>query len=220
LTIIIDANGVAMKSVWVLLLWFWGAAAQAGDRAGDFSFYVLSLSWSPEFCRDAPRGEAEQCGSTRRFGFVVHGLWPQHADGGWPQFCEPADWVPEPLLRAQLDLMPSRRLVLHQWRKHGSCSGLKPAGYFQKVRAARESIVIPPAFVRPQTALRMSPAAIAQAFVASNPTLPRDALGIVCSGNARLTEVRVCVDQSLAPTACGRAVRACRAESLLIEPLR
>src|SRR3981189_510772 len=66
-------------------------AASAQDRrqnaAGEFDFYVLSLSWSPSFCAAAEeRGNSgrsqAQCGE-RPFSFVVHGLWPQN-DRGFP----------------------------------------------------------------------------------------------------------------------------------------
>jgi len=51
---------------------------------GTFDYYLLSLSWSPAFCRTDP-GAAE-CNGPRRFGFIVHGLWPQY-EKGWPENC-------------------------------------------------------------------------------------------------------------------------------------
>jgi ribonuclease I len=52
--------------------------SQASEGArGDFAYYLLSLSWSPAFCLSSP-GAAE-CNGPRRYGFIVHGLWP-HAD--------------------------------------------------------------------------------------------------------------------------------------------
>jgi hypothetical protein len=60
-------------------------ALAEGERAGDFDYYVLSLSWSPTWC--ALKGDAQgspQC--DRALGWVLHGLWPQHEDG-WPSFC-------------------------------------------------------------------------------------------------------------------------------------
>src|SRR5437870_5423317 len=70
-----------------------GAAARSRNRhrgtgtPGVFDYYVLSLSWSPEFCA-GPAGErdAEQCSEGRRYAFVVHGLWPQY-ERGFPQAC-------------------------------------------------------------------------------------------------------------------------------------
>src|SRR5690349_10144580 len=42
-------------------------------------YYLLSLSWSPQFCK-TPAGQSSanrfQC-NENTFGFVVHGFWPQ-----------------------------------------------------------------------------------------------------------------------------------------------
>lgn len=53
--------------------------------AGVFDYYVLSLSWSPTFC--LTHQNDSQC-SGKGYGFVLHGLWPQYARGGWPQSFE------------------------------------------------------------------------------------------------------------------------------------
>src|ERR1700682_6464891 len=56
----------------------------AETTAGQFDYYVLSLSWSPAFCIQQP--DSAECNGPRRFGFIVHGLWPQN-ERGWPQHC-------------------------------------------------------------------------------------------------------------------------------------
>src|SRR5450631_244794 len=88
---------------------------------GEFDYYVLSLSWSPAFCLSSP-GAAE-CNGPRRYGFIVHGLWPQNEEG-WPENCAVHDSVPDDVVRGIEDLMPARGLVYHEWSAHGSCSGL------------------------------------------------------------------------------------------------
>lgn len=56
------------------------------NTAGQFKYYVLSLSWSPEFCRSHPSQKNEmQCKQQREF--IVHGLWPECGSGG-PRSCE------------------------------------------------------------------------------------------------------------------------------------
>ena len=65
--------------------------------------YSLSLSWSPEYCRgkEERSGDAMQCsGRSGRFGFVLHGLWPEGANGRWPQWC-PTPRAPSPALVRQ-----------------------------------------------------------------------------------------------------------------------
>ena len=89
-------------SVACLALLLTPRAATAQDprqnAPGQFDFYVLSLSWSPSFCAGAAeRGAAPatanvQCGP-RPYSFVVHGLWPQYADG-FPEYCQ----IPAPRL--------------------------------------------------------------------------------------------------------------------------
>ena len=73
--------------------------------------------------------DTQQCGGARAFSFIVHGLWPQYRRG-WPDYCDvDTAYVPEELIGEMLDIMPSRRLIIHQWRKHGTCSGLDPDDY-------------------------------------------------------------------------------------------
>src|SRR5580692_7150493 len=50
----------------------------ATGQPGAFDYYVLALSWSPEFCHSHPTKPECVWG---KFGFVVHGLWPQYANG-------------------------------------------------------------------------------------------------------------------------------------------
>src|SRR4051794_4946701 len=113
---------------------------------GKFDFYVLSLSWSPSYCDSVQeraaerRGEArpdQQCEGGRPYAFVVHGLWPQY-ERGFPSWCQvPAPRIPRTLVDGMLDLMPSPRLVFHEWDRHGTCSGLSAQNFFAAVRQAR-----------------------------------------------------------------------------------
>ncbi len=51
--------------------------AIVGAPPGQFDFYVFTLSWEPQFCLN--NRNAQGCNSHSRF--IVHGLWPQDADG-------------------------------------------------------------------------------------------------------------------------------------------
>ena len=69
------------------------------EVAGEFDYYVLSLSWSPNWC--AIEGDArgsDQCDSRHDHGWTLHGLWPQYPRG-WPDFCNPAEAPPSRRLR-------------------------------------------------------------------------------------------------------------------------
>ena len=46
-----------------------------------------------------------------------------------------------------LDLMPARGLIINEWKKHGTCTGLSAQGYFQTVRQVRAAVKIPPEYL-------------------------------------------------------------------------
>jgi ribonuclease T2 len=202
------------------------ASARHRDRAsggepGEFAYYLLSLSWSPAFCQSSPN--SAECHGPRRFGFIVHGLWPQN-EKGWPENCDVHTQVPDEVAQGIADLMPARGLIYHEWTAHGTCSGLDPAQYFGLVRRAYGEIVIPTEFMQPSQAIQQSPAAVLGAFQRANSRLPPLSLVVTCSGQGtpRLREVHVCMDRDLSPRACSAdATRgACRAPILIVPPVR
>jgi ribonuclease T2 len=188
---------------------------------GEFAYYMLSLSWSPAYCLSSP-GAAE-CNGPRRFGFIVHGLWPQY-ERGWPQNCDVRGAVPEDVVRGISDLMPARGLIYHEWSAHGTCSGLSPAEFFALVRRAASSVAIPLELANPTRATEEPPAAIVAAFQHANPRIRAQSIVVTCTGQGapRLREVRICLDRDLAPRACSDdAIRgACRAAQVIIPPIR
>jgi ribonuclease T2 len=203
-----------------------GVSARHRGRAGegtpgDFAYYLLSLSWSPAFCLSSPG--SPECNGPRRYGFIVHGLWPQY-EQGWPEHCDVHRSVPDEVVQGIADLMPARALVYHEWSTHGTCSGLEPAEFFALVRRAHAGIVVPPQLSNPTRATEQSPAAVADAFLHANPRLAAPSLVVTCSGQGapRLREVHVCLDRNLASRACSADVLrgACKAPQLIIPPIR
>jgi ribonuclease T2 len=209
-----------------------GLAAPAADpalaqdrrqnRAGQFDFYVLSLSWSPSFCDSAgERGTPpqDQCGA-RPYSFVVHGLWPQY-EQGFPEFCQvPAPRLDRNIVSSMLDLMPAPRLIFHEWDRHGTCSGLGPHAYFDTVRKARAQVKIPDAYVELTQALTVTPDEVEEAFVAANPGLSRGGIAVTCD-NRRLQEVRICMSKEFSFRDCEETDRrACRRDKLVMPPVR
>jgi ribonuclease T2 len=195
--------------------------AIAQDRAGQFDFYVLTLSWSPSYCAaEGARADAAQCSGERPYEFVVHGLWPQY-ERGYPQFCnQSAPRIPQRQIDGMLDLMPSPRLVIHQWRKHGLCADSDPKNYFATVRAARGKVAIPPEFTNLHTWRTVSPDEVERSFVKANPGLPRDGVAVTCD-RRHLREVRICVTRDLDFRPCPEIDRrACRARSVAMPPSR
>lgn len=183
-----------------------------------FDFYVLSLSWSPTWCAENDRaGKTAQCNGNRTYGFIVHGLWPQN-ERGFPAFCpsRDSDRVPDALGRGLFDIIPSMGLIGHQWRKHGTCSGLDQRAYFSVLRAARDRVHIPASIENADARRRMSPAAIETALADANPGLTPQGVAVTC-GDDTLDEIRICFTRDLAFRACGEVDRGgCRARDLTI----
>jgi ribonuclease T2 len=187
-----------------------------------FDFYVLSLSWSPTFCQSAAGASSrQQCGTDRRYGFVVHGLWPQN-EKGYPEFCasSESERVPDNLGRSVFDIMPSMGLIGHQWRKHGACSGLNQKDYFATTRAAFQSVKLPTEIASGQRSVTLSTEAVEAAFVAANPGMSRQGIAISCD-RQKLEEVRICLNKDLSFRDCREVDRqGCRANAAEITPIR
>jgi ribonuclease T2 len=203
-----------------------GALAQEHRQGapGDFDFYVLALSWSPSYCEAAQnrapnRAPDRQCAG-RPFSFVVHGLWPQY-ERGFPSYCQvPAPRLNRNIVGSMLDLMPSPRLIFHEWDRHGTCSGLSPHAYFETVRKARATVKIPPDYLELDKPITVTPAGVAEAFVKANPGLSRTAVAVSCDGK-RLTEVHVCLSKDFSFHDCAETSRrACRVDKVAMPAVR
>jgi ribonuclease T2 len=198
-------------------------------QAGQFDYYVLALSWSPTYCaeRGGARGD-QQCNPSRGrpYAFVLHGLWPQY-ERGWPQDCRSSDrgWVPGPVADRMLDIIPSKKLIFHTYRKHGTCSGLGVDRYFALSRELFEKVKIPPRFIDlDDDRLTISPGDLIQEFLSANPGLRPDMIAVQCGGTGnRLREVRICFDKAGAYRACGpneNQRRLCSADRMYVPPVR
>ena len=195
--------------------------------AGQFDYYALVLSWSPTYCAEKGDNDRMQCNRSdgRRYSFVLHGLWPQY-ERGYPSDCElpRRPFVPEPVIDSMLDVMPSRGLVIHEYRAHGTCSGLDPAPYFSTARRLFDGIKIPERFRNPFQSQYVSPSDIRNEFLRANPGLGSDMLTVVCNGSGgQLKEVRFCFSKGGKPRACGENEnqrKLCSADRVFIPPAR
>jgi ribonuclease T2 len=186
--------------------------------AGQFDYYVLTLSWSPTYCLTHQEDRA-QCGR-KGFGFVLHGLWPQFDSGGYPQNCAPGTGLPAQAALIGRTLYPSPKLMEHEWERHGTCSGMDAASYFRTADKALAKVRIPAMFEAPRTSLVLDSSQILAEFRKANPELPADGLVLAC-GRGRLSEVRVCLTRDLSFRSCGRGVHnSCPAGPVQIQSSR
>ena len=197
----------------------------SGDRRAksdvNFDHYILALSWSPSWCAENdPSARTAQCDRDNDHGFIVHGLWPQ-ATGIELAYCptrEP-ERVPDSLVRSYLDIIPSAGLAGHEWRKHGSCSGLDQKSYFAMLRAAYEATTIPESMKMVRNRMTLSAAEIETRMLAANPGLAADGVIVTCAGG-QLSEIRICLDKQLGFGSCPDMERqACRARNVAIPPI-
>jgi ribonuclease T2 len=200
----------------------WANAARAeGERAGDFDYFVLSLSWSAAWC--ALEGDARddpQCDPDRGLTFVLHGLWPQY-ETGWPSFCRTAERDPTRAETAAMaDIMGGAGPAFYQWKKHGRCSGLPAADFFQTARKAFDSVQIPLIFKDISRPLTLPASVIEDAFLEANPGLAKDQITITCK-EGLIQEARICLAPDLSPRRCGEdVIRDCRLADAVLKPVR
>lgn len=163
--------------------------------------YVLALTWTPEFCRTHAdqRDNDIEC-RQNRFGFVVHGLWPNGPGRVHPRFCHPAPMVDASTVRENLCMTPSVWLLQHEWAAHGTCGWASPEAYFAKARALRTALDLPR--LEPDRGGAMTAGAVRGAFLARNPRLTRQELDVEVDEDGRLQEVLVCYDLSFHPARC------------------
>ncbi len=206
----------------VLAAFCWTAAARAeGERAGDFDYYVLSLSWSAAWCAlEGDSRDDPQCDPGRGLTFVVHGLWPQYEDG-WPSFCRTVERDPSRgETAAMADIMGGAGLAFYQWKKHGRCSGLSAADYFRTTRAARAGIALPEVLSSVDRRLTLPASVVEAAFLEANPGLAADQITITCKSGL-IQEARICLTRDLEPRRCGAdVIRDCRLPDAVLEPVR
>ncbi len=209
-----------LSAVVLLVLLSISYAFAANKRAGEFDYFVLSLSWSPSWCAltgDA-RG-ADQCDAQYDYGFTLHGLWPQYARG-WPSFCKTAFAPPSRKLTAgMVDIMGSSGLAMHQWDKHGRCSGLTAQEYFKASRVAYDAVNRPEIFRKFLKPIRFPPRVVKAAFLEVNPALSANMLSVTCK-RGFFQEVRICLTKDLEPRQCGADVIRDCTRNVVFPPVR
>lgn len=133
----------------------------AKDKFGKNStapvdYYMLSLSWSPSFCESQkqrnhgkiPKHLQFQCNQAAKFGWVIHGLWPQNASAkaieDHPRFCQ-GDLPPvaEKTIKHYMAESPGASLLQGEWEKHGACAFNDADSYFAKQKALFRSLNLP-----------------------------------------------------------------------------
>ncbi|MEA5553616.1 ribonuclease [Anabaena cylindrica UHCC 0172] len=201
------------------------AIAQNRGTPGKFDFYVLTLSWSPDYCAKNGNRDPQQCKPGKKYGFVLHGLWPQYQKG-YPANCS-TEKLP-PLVKQKFrGLFPNEKLFDHEWEKHGTCSGKKPVEYLNLSKQLKYSLAIPTAYNRPDKPFRTTVQDLKTAFVSANKNkFTANGVAPYCSDSGRfLQEVFFCYSKDGKPGICSeeilrRSRKSCGQANFLVRNVR
>ena len=167
--------------------------------------YTLAITWTPRFCREsgAKPGTRFECGDSAggRFGFVLHGLWPDGIGETWPQYCRTTPLLPPRVIRGAICTTPSAQLLQHEWAKHGTCmAGYDPARYFRLSTGLYAKLRFPD--MNALAATTMNAGDMAQAMAKLNPGLRADGMRITTDRQGWLDELWICLDKAFAYARC------------------
>jgi ribonuclease T2 len=183
-----------------------------------FDYYLLTLSWAPEFCASNPSARtSDECNPNKHMGLVVHGLWPQYDNGQWPQDCASTPPVSSATVNHMMPIMPGSSLIQHEWAKHGTCSGLSMDQYFTAIEKFYNGLKVPDDFKSPSSSATTGPSDIEQKFATANQA-PAEAFRVSCPQNA-FSAVEICLTKDFQYLACPSTVRECHGSQINVPPV-
>lgn len=123
-----------------------GGGEDSTEADDSFDFYVYSMSYQPEFCRENDERfvgchDPEEAWKGQ---LTIHGLWPNRNSGTWPSTCSDEKFdisilqdlsddlsLNWPNVKSSPDSPGHESFWSHEWSKHGTCSGLSQWDYFR-----------------------------------------------------------------------------------------
>lgn len=182
-----------------------------------FDYYLLSLSWAPNYCASHPSDSSSECKAGNHTAFVLHGLWPSSNDDPMkPLSCAPARPVASGIVQHMLEYFPDKGLIQHEWAKHGTCSGLSSAQYFGKVEQAFKAVQVPDRYKNLNRSQQISVHDLEHDFAQAN-NAPPGAFRVSCHAG-QLVALEACVDKGLHYQACPATARECPSSQVKLEP--
>lgn len=174
------------------------AAATTATAASPFAYWIFSLSWTPEYCRNNLTSKEPQC--TEHNEFVPEDLRP-HVSG--PEYtCETGESVPKDLIDRMVVTMQNISVIKKVWKKSGACSNLSVSDYFLQLERAGRKINVPSDYRDLAKDLETTPAEVKAAFMKVNDGLDANEMLLECDGKY-LEHVRFCLDSNFDFRQCG-----------------
>lgn len=179
-----------------------GPSADQPRRQLAIGSYTLAISWAPQYCKNNARSESArfQCGGGNRFGFTLHGLWPDGTAEAWPQYCKPAEILSPAVIRKNLCATPSAQLLQHEWAKHGTCMTDDPNDYFDRATRLFSRLRYPD--MNALSRRRLTAGGLAKAMAAANPGVGADMMRITANRQGWLSEIWLCLDTQMRFSRC------------------
>lgn len=159
------------------------------------SDWVMTLSWSPEYCEQNRQSSEPQCVDENYF--VNFGLQAPDkvGDAHFGDACPHPHLLPDEENRWMWTI-PNLERVRYVWAEQGACSGLDPSAFYAQMDFASRRVVIPEEYKDVQRRLATSPLDIKAAFIAANPEMSDASIALHCDAHW-LSEVRICFDRDM-----------------------
>ena len=212
-------------TIWMILVVFcmatfaFGRKHSKGSKQGSasFNYYLLSLSWAPNYCASHPTDSSSECQAGNHTAFVLHGLWPSSNDDPMkPLNCKPAHPVAGGIVQHMLEYFPDKGLIQHEWAKHGTCSGLSSAQYFDKVEQAFKAVQVPDRYKNLDHSQQVSVKDLENDFAQAN-SAPAKSFRLSCHAG-QLVALEACLDKDLHYQACPASARECPSSQVKLAP--
>src|SRR5216683_333533 len=187
-----------------------------GTEPSQFDYYLLALSWAPNYCAGHPSDHSSECRVGGHKDFVLHGLWPQASSGPPPMSCSSASPVAAATVDHMLNFMPSPGLIQHEWEKHGTCTGLSAQDYFAQAEQAFTHAQVPQQYRSLDHEQQFSVPDLEKSFAEANHA-PLQAIRVSCHAGD-LVSLEVCVDKNLQYRSCTESVRECPVNQVDMRP--
>lgn len=137
-----------------------------GAHSGEYDYLVYAVTWQPTFCLLYP--DSQSCKSYRA-NFYTHGIWPYFKSNAESKNRHPSYCVSSPgcikssacslSKDSYLSLITNKDfrklvppqpkdLMLHEWKKHGTCYGKNQTEYFSSFYTLRDVVVYDNKFIQ------------------------------------------------------------------------
>ena len=192
------------------------AAFAAGPASADDDRWVMTLSWSPQYCEQHKGSTEPQC--TGEFYLVNFGLQAARkvGDQSLGDSCPNVE-LPENEEDRWMWTVPNRERIRYVWDLQGASTEIGLTAYYAKMDYASRRVELPPEFAGIERRVSLTSDQVKAAFLALNPAMTDQSIELECEARW-LSEVRVCFDDEMQFVQC--PTKGSCPEQVWLRPLR